>query len=206
MPYLWRLPDAELNVLIHAVAGGCRVSFTTLYQVSSGPLFGTVLRVNGDRGEAEDVLQEVYVRVWRDSGQFSPERGRPVDWLTGMARHAAIDSLRRRHVRRRVDPPGGLDFEAWCATCPSGAPGPLEAAIERERGSAIHHHLKALPCLQRECVALAFYAGLSHAEVAQHMRQPLGTVKSWIRRSLANLGRALRADETWAQAGGTRRP
>jgi RNA polymerase sigma-70 factor (ECF subfamily) len=194
MPYLWRLPDAELNVLIHAVAGGCRVSFTTLYQVTCGPLLGAVLRINCDRGEAEDVLQELYVRVWRDSGQFSPERGRPADWLTGMARHAAIDSLRRQQTRRRVDGPDGQDFEAFCNTCPSGAPGPLDLAIERDRRSAVRRHLKALPCMQRECVAMAFYAGLSHAEVAQHMRQPLGTVKSWIRRSLVHLGLALRAD------------
>ena len=180
-------PDAELAALLHAVRDGCRPSFARLYVLTSPRLFGIVLRVNADRADAEDVLQEVYVKVWNRCAQFDPNRGSAIYWLAGICHHSAIDSLRRRQRRPqgRFMPVG--DHEDVCDSLASAEPQPLELVIRARGAEALQRCVRALPIEQRESLSLAFHDGLTHREIAERLGRPVGTVKTWLRRSLAQL-------------------
>ncbi len=184
------------TTLAHALARtglGDRAAFATLYQATRSHLFGVILRINGDRNQAEDVLQEVFVNVWRAAQSFDANRSQPLTWLTSIARNRAIDSLRRR----KTEPETVSLFKAGAndddddidrlAHLPSDDAGPLQLLQQAAETRALTHCVGQLSREQQQCVALAFYQGLTHAELAQHLAQPLGTVKSWVRRALAAL-------------------
>lgn len=180
----------ELAPLLIKVKTGCRVSFGRVYSLSSPRLFGIILRIKNDRAEAEEILQEVYLKVWNASDQFDAGRGQAIHWLAGIAHHGAIDSLRRQGRRPRAtiridpeeDPYGGV---------PSEWPGPPETLFHQRSTQALHRVLFELPNGQREQLTLAFFDGLSHAEIAARLRQPLGSVKSSLRRSLMSMKQRL---------------
>lgn len=176
--------DEALARLVAAGGAGCRASFGKMYALTHRRLFGVVLRIQPLRGEAEDVLQEVYVKVWRQAETFDADRGRAIHWLIGIARHAALDSLRRasrrpvaaaHHGEGEADPYDGL---------PSQAPDLIDGLLQAGRCRALGDALLALSKEQRESLTLAFFDGLTHTEIALRLRRPLGTVKSCIRRSL----------------------
>lgn len=188
--------DARLAALMARVAAADRRAFDELYRATSAPLFGMVLRINRDRGQAEEVLQEVFITAWRQAGSFDAAQGQVLTWLTTIARHRAIDSLRRKaaqpstisHFGGLDDGPGSGDTETdLLAHLPSDQPGPLDLLDDANRAHALERCMAQLSGEQRSSLALAYYQGLSHAEVAQHMSQPLGTVKSWVRRGLQSL-------------------
>ena len=183
----------DLDGLLHAVAQRCPVSFKQLYGLTSHRLYAIVLTINRDRVDSEDVLQEVYLKVWNNCAQFDAHKGRAAAWLAGIAHHAALDSLRRRRARpdshafaesESADPYEGLA----CA-----AASPVDSAVFKQCSRAMQSSLSELPALQRQSLELAFLEGLSHAEVAGRLQQPLGTVKTWVRRSLLRLRPALQA-------------
>jgi len=177
--------------LLSRVALGDRAAFDTLYRQSSPHLLAVILRIQSNRALAEDILQEVYVNVWRAAQSFNPALSQAGTWLSSVARNRAIDSLRRRQSE-----PGtvsstrfGEDDETSDALdeVPSDTLSP-EALLERAgEARQIQHCLKGLSGEQKHSLALAFYQGLTHAEVAEHLGQPLGTVKSWVRRGLLSL-------------------
>jgi RNA polymerase sigma factor (sigma-70 family) len=187
----WPERSRELSLLLARSGLGDRVAFQQLYQRTSGHLFGVVLRIQRDRAVAEDLLQEIYVSVWKSASSFDAARSQPLTWLTHIARNRAIDSLRRAQTRPQTESLSRDDDddarETALESMPDAAPGPLQllnlAADRRELGRCIEQ----LSPQQRQSVALAFFDGLSHAEVADHLREPLGTVKSWVRRALATL-------------------
>lgn len=193
------------------VALGDRQAFEALYRSTSGTLLATIARVVGDRKQAEDVLQEVYVTVWRSAGGYRPAAGRPMTWLMSIARNRAIDSLRKRgrepHVVSRY---AGGDEDAAAevdllAQLPDPAPGPLALLEQASAAHALEHCMQGLVERQRASLALAYYDGLSHAEVAAQMAEPLGTIKSWIRRGLQSLRACLdRATRAPSQQAGVR--
>lgn len=181
----------RVGELLSRIALGERSALSTLYELTSSHLFGAILRIQPDRGQAEDVLQEVYLNVWRAAQTFDALRGPSMGWLVSVARNRAIDSLRRSQtqpstVSLSVTDADGESFDA-VELMPSNEPGPLERLASASDGRALGHCLGELTKEQQQCLAMAYYQGLSHAEVAEQLRQPLGTVKSWVRRALMAL-------------------
>ena len=186
----WPEKSRELAQLLARSGLGDRAAFGRLYERSCGHLFAVVLRIQRDRALAEDLLQEVYVSVWKAAGSFDAARSQPLTWLTHIARHRAIDSLRRARTQPQMlsssrdeddERPDAADLMA------SDAPGPLDLLGQASDARDLSQCMQHLSPPQRQSVALAFFDGLSHAEVAAQLQEPLGTVKSWVRRALASL-------------------
>ena len=184
----WSERSQELGQLLARAGLGDRAAFATLYERSSAHLLGVVLRIQHDRAQAEDILQEVYVNVWRAAQTFDAAQSQPLTWLTSIARNRAIDSLRRKQtqpqIKTNITQRNDDEETDVYDTVASEAPGPLDVLSRASEARALSHCMQALSPQQRQSVALAFFDGLSHAEVAEHMREPLGTVKSWVRRAL----------------------
>ncbi len=202
----WSQRNVALADALSRVALGDRQAFAALYRESSAHLFGVILRINSNRAQAEDVLQEVFVNVWRAAHGFDATRSQPLTWLTNVARNRAIDSLRRRKTEVPTvsaslpDDEGGGDADLLAAM-PSAEADPLQRLEQAAQAREITHCVQQLSAQQQQCVALAFYHGLSHAEVAEHLAQPLGTVKSWVRRALMALKNCLGRPLPGSQAG-----
>ena len=194
----WSDRSRELAQLLARAGLGDRAAFATLYERTSAHLFAVVLRINRDRAQAEDILQEVYVNVWRSAQSFDAAQSQPLTWLTSVARNRAIDSLRRAQSQPQIQAAhssGGDDAEdvdVYDQLADDSA-GPLELLSRASDARALTHCMEGLSAQQRQSVALAFFDGLSHAEVAEQLRQPLGTVKSWVRRALMALKSCLEA-------------
>ena len=172
-------PAQALEDLLARTALGDRAAFAGLYQATSPKLFGVALRILRREDWAEEVLQESYVSVWRHAPEYQASRAAPMTWMTSIVRNRCLDWLRRPN-------PQPLDDE-FLEGLESDNPSPLD---ELERGrdtAALARCLRGLDAKQRQAIALAFFDGLSHAELAQHLREPLGTVKTWVRRGLARL-------------------
>lgn len=185
-------PDPrELADLLARLSLGDRAAFATLYQRTSAPLLGLILRIERNPTQAEDILQEVFVKVWRSAAAFDGRLSQPMTWLGSLARHCAIDSLRRRQaqpqtVSTHIEVDDG-DSRDLLDDFVAQGPRPDEQTERAAEQRALQRCLGVLSGEQTQAVALAFYQGLSYAEVAQHLRQPLGTVKSWVRRGLMAL-------------------
>ena len=186
----WPQKSKDLAQLLAQSGLGDRRAFARLYERSSGHLLAVVLRIQRDRALAEDLLQEIYVSVWKAAASFDAARSQPLTWLTHIARNRAIDSLRRANAQPRLESTTRADDDERpdaADTWVDEAPGPLallDAVSDKRQLSDCMNHLTAP---QRQSVALAFFDGLSHAEVAAQLREPLGTVKSWVRRALMTL-------------------
>jgi RNA polymerase sigma-70 factor (ECF subfamily) len=183
---------SDIAALLARVGLGDRAAFATLYRATSAHLFGVILRINRDRSQAEDVLQEIYVNVWRSAGSFDAARAQPLTWLTSIARHGAIDSLRRaksrvQTVSSHVGSVEQGDDADLIDRVASDDAGPLQLLMQAAQKREVEHCVGQLSAKQQQCVALAYYQGLSHSEVAEQLVQPLGTVKSWVRRALLAL-------------------
>lgn len=194
----WTERSRELARLLGRAGLGDRAAFATLYERTSAHLFAVILRIQKDRAQAEDILQEVYVNVWRSAQSFDAAQSQPLTWLTSIARNRAIDSLRRAQTQPQIQaaPTSGGDDEQDADVYEQVADdsdGPLELLSRASDARALSRCMQDLSAAQRQSVALAFFDGLSHAEVAKQMRQPLGTVKSWVRRALLALKGCLEA-------------
>jgi len=190
-PQEWSEKSRDLSRLLARAGLGDRAAFALLYERTSAHLFGVVLRINRDRAQAEDVLQEVYVNVWRAAQSFDAAQSQPLTWLTSIARNRAIDSLRRKQAEPQTQPaPLASDSDEERDVyddLADNAPGPLALLSQASDARALSECMQGLTAPQRQSVAMAFYDGLSHAEVAEQMKEPLGTVKSWVRRALISL-------------------
>ena len=169
----------ELAALIGAVAAGDRAAFRAVYERTSAKLYGICLRLLGSEAEAEDVLQEAYVTVWRNARRFDSAKASAITWLAVIARNKAIDRLRRRR-------PVADGLEA-AAEVPDD--GPLATAVIEQKDDArrLAHCLDELDERARAMIRAAFLDGASYPELAEREGVPLGTMKSWIRRGLTRL-------------------
>jgi RNA polymerase sigma-70 factor (ECF subfamily) len=163
----------SLADLLAAAADGDRKAFRSLY-VQAGPrLFAVCLRMMKARDQAEDVLQETFVRVWERSWQFDPAKGEAMAWLVAITRHCALDRLRRQPPRQVAIEDAELE-------------GAEDEAIPSE-GADLRRCLGRIRSDYRHSVVLAYVHGFSHEELAQRLAKPIGTVKSWIKRGLEQL-------------------
>jgi RNA polymerase sigma-70 factor (ECF subfamily) len=173
----------ELQELMRGVVRRDRAAFAALYDRTAPQLFGIALRILRQREEAEDVLQEAFVAVWDRAASFDPERGSVMTWLVTVLRHRAIDRRRRRaHLEDRL----GSEEDLLALTA--------GASDESDRGAGLVALQKCLAELEerpRRVVLLAYAYGYTHEELARQLSTPIGTVKSWVRRSLERLKRCL---------------
>ena len=192
----WNARSVELASLLARTGLGDRAAFATLYEQTGAHLLGVVMRIQRDRALAEDILQEVFVNVWRAAQSFDAAQSQPLTWLTSVARNRTIDSLRRAHVQPQLKTNVSTNDDEETDvydTVADDAPGPLDLLSRASESRALAMCMEVLSPQQRQSVALAFFDGLSHAEVAESMREPLGTVKSWVRRALMSLKNCLEA-------------
>ncbi len=172
---------AELARLLEAAARRDRQAFARVYSLTSAKLFGVALRILRREDWAEEVLQECYVSIWTHAPDYRPALAAPMTWMTSIVRNRCLDWVRRPRLEV-ADEDGAI-----AESTESDTPGPL-AELERAKDAqAVARCMKGLEAKQRQAIALAFYDGLSHSELAQHLREPLGTVKTWVRRGLMKL-------------------
>lgn len=171
------------EALAHAlgrVAGGDRQALEAIYRATSTKLLGVCVRILKDRNESEDVLQDVYMTVWRRAGAFDPQRGGAVSWLCAVARNRAIDRLR---ARRPIDGSVQVDDIEVADESPS-AFARLQSSDEERR---LFGCLDSLDGPAQSVIRTAFMDGVTYETLATRMGAPLGTVKSWVRRGLLKL-------------------
>lgn len=181
-PQAASLIDSEL---VARVAKGDQQAFETLYDQSSSLLFTLAMRILGDREDATELLQEVYLEVWRKGVRYDPARGTPIAWLVTLTRSRGIDRLRSRASKGH----GRTDsMERTGATAlPDENAGPFEAAADLELRRVVTKALSELPEAQQQALELAYYEGLSHSEIAERLNQPVGTIKTRIKLGMSKL-------------------
>ena len=172
----------ELAALVRCMAAGEQRALEAFYRATVGRVYGLALRITRQPECAEEVAEDVYVQLWHSAIRYTVERGSPLAWALNVCRSRAIDTLRRRE-------PTFTDPEPWrhLPSEPADGSGLQDLLQAAQEHGALHAALQSLRPEQRQLVGLAFFRGLSHAEMAEHMGQPLGTVKSQMRRALALL-------------------
>lgn len=198
--------DARLADWLARCALGDRDAFRRLYDATSPRLLGVIAQLVGRGALAEDLLQDVYVRIWKAAGQFRAGAGSPMAWLAATARYRAIDHLRSRATRPEIavaDLPvhgdGDDPDDDPTHRLPDPGAGPAGALEARSQAGAVQQCLSTLQGAQQQSISLAYYQGLSHGEIASHLGAPLGSVKTWVRRGLIALKTCLERSG-WSEA------
>ena len=166
--------------LLKAVAANDEVSLAQLYDCYRVILFGLLMRILNNRAEAEDVLQEVFLQVWRKAGDFDENRGRPFTWLVTLTRSRGIDRLRTLSARERVAEAGAKEATEAVSDAASDA-------FKSEQRGLVTDALAQLPDEQKRALMLAYFDGLTQSEIATRLGAPLGTVKTRMRTGLMKL-------------------
>jgi RNA polymerase sigma-70 factor (ECF subfamily) len=176
--------DLERDVeLLRRIGGGDRSAFASFYDHYAGLLFSIAVKILNDSGEAEDVLQEVFIQIWDKAGTYDPLLGKPTSWAVTLTRNRAIDRIRASKRRFKL-----LEQAAVEASIPSDdSPSANDTVYGRENAERIRAVLAALPADQRRAIELAFFSGLTQDEIATSLHEPLGTIKARIRRGMLKL-------------------
>ncbi|HMV63508.1 MAG TPA: sigma-70 family RNA polymerase sigma factor [Rhodocyclaceae bacterium] len=178
-----------LEPLLKRIAHEDESALSALYDATCSRVYGLVLRILRDGAAAEEVTGDVFFQVWRQALRYDSARGQALSWILTIARTRALDHLRRVDPAvRHPEPTLLLDAE------PSTDTDPQDILLACKDNALLHSALAALEPVQRQMIALVFFRGLTHEEVASHTATPLGTVKSHVRRALINLRSALAAD------------
>ncbi len=176
----------RLATLLSRVALGDQTAFGEFYEKTSSHLYGVALRILRDPSHAEEILQEAYVNVWHHAGSYEAAKSQPLTWLTTIVRNRCLDQLRRRELDT-VTLNNDDDDDAPAYDPPSDAPSPAAMLMAGAEARSVRDCVDTLDGGPKQAVALAFYHGLSHSELALQLHEPLGTVKSWVRRGLEKL-------------------
>ena len=174
----------RLAELLGRVAIGDRKAFAELYDATRSQLFAVSLRIVRERSLAEEVLQDSFVSIWNHAGDYAQAKSAPTTWMSAIVRNRSLDVVRRTRETPDVD-------DALAANLVDESAAPMREAEERAEAHSLHQCLEELEAEQRQSIALAFFHGLSHSELAGHLRRPLGTVKTHIRRGLLKLRECL---------------
>jgi len=176
--------DASDAELLARVGERDRAAFEMLHGRYVRPVFSLALRRLGDRGHAEDAVQEAFAAIWRSASTYRPERGAAGGWLYTVARNAIVDRLRRN----------GPAADAELPELASAEPGPAQHAEESYTAWRVHRALEELQPREREVIELAYWSGMSQSEAAEYLGLPLGTVKTRTRSGLARLATVLEGE------------
>jgi RNA polymerase sigma factor (sigma-70 family) len=190
---LHSIDPQQLRAWLQGTARRDGAAFRALYDATSAKLLGFALRILQKRELAEEALQETFVAIWNHAGSYQSELAAPMTWLATIARNQAFDILRRGDGAVEID---GVPFDGEVIHAlqdPQATP--IEALHMSGDAKALAWCMAALEGPQRQVIGLAFYHDLSHSEVAQHLSLPIGTVKTWIRRSLERLKKCLEKRE-----------
>lgn len=177
-------PEKALEVqreLMSAMAVGDRQAFEQLYRLTSPRLFAVALRMLRRHAWAEEVLHDSYITAWNRAASYNPALSSPMTWLTHIVRNRAIDWMRGRD--NQTDELDDSVADRYVEQSDE----PLQRLQQDSDAKILANCLAHLPAEQRQSLILAYYQGLSHSEVSSHLQQPLGTIKSWIRRALEHL-------------------
>jgi RNA polymerase sigma-70 factor, ECF subfamily len=188
------LPVAEADTISDLMAR-CALrdqrAFAELYRHTSAKLYGVAIRILRREDWAEEVLQESFVNIWNHIADYSVTRSAPMTWMTAIVRNRALDWLRRPNLEQ-----GDEDYDLLVELVPDDAPGPDVMLGDSRSASALAECLKQLSGNQRQTIVLSYVHGLSHGELAKHLKEPLGTVKTWIRRGLEKLKGCMDGEST----------
>lgn len=187
MDYTTLDDESLIGLIMHARTE----ALSALYDRYGRLVFGLAINSVGDRATAEEITQDVFLRVWQRAGQYRRDRGQVSTWLTGITRHRVIDQLRRDSAR---PPQPGIWAEAspGAEQATDGPERNVALAMEREQ---VHRALAALPNDQKQVLALAYFQGMSQSQIAAALDLPLGTVKTRIRLAMQKLRQALGEDQ-----------
>jgi len=176
----FRMQGNEIAALINRVGIGDRIAFTSLYQATSPRLFAICLKILRDRTEAEEALQEIYIKIWQRAKTFAVSAGTPATWLATIARNHAIDTIRaRKPLTEDIDDAYDLADDTIRS--------PEQQVVLADEGRRIDDCMNELETAHAKAVRRAYVEGLSYLELADELRVPLNTVRTWLRRSLLKL-------------------
>ncbi|MES2611856.1 MAG: sigma-70 family RNA polymerase sigma factor [Pseudomonadota bacterium] len=179
-----------LPELMARVALQDRAAFKSLYQATCASLFSVALRILRNENWADDVLQEAYVNIWHNAAAYRPGAGAPMTWMINIVRNKAIDALRSRKAELAATTDLGDEAPDLAADAAHEPQQQLDDSLVKAK---IAGCMGALPAAQRQALALAYYRGMVHTEIAQVLNAPLGTAKGWVRRGLEQLKSCLEA-------------
>ncbi len=172
--------QARLAGLLARSALGDRPAFAELYRATSSKLFAVSLRIVRERALAEEALQDSFINIWNHASDYAQAKSAPTTWMTAIVRNRSLDIVRRTREEPDVD-------DVLASNLADERAAPPQEAQTRAEAHSIQHCLEELDAEQRQTIALAFFHGLTHSELADHLRRPLGTVKTHIRRGLLKL-------------------
>jgi len=185
------ITHASDEVLMEAITHRHQLALEEFYQRHGSRIKSVIGNVVHEEGDADDVLQEILIQIWRESGHYSPKAGKLLGWVVTLARRRAIDRLRRKQAYCRAKE----RYQTYLDQQPQVTPQPRSLDNEIERADLrryLHKRLKDLPRYQREAIELSFFTGMSHREIADVTRAPLGTVKTRLELGLQKLTQSLR--------------
>ena len=172
---------ADLINMLMKTGQGDRQAFAMLYKATSAKLFGLALRILASRDLAEEALQDAFVKIWHSADTYRSDKAAVMTWMTVIVRNRCLDLLRATPHEQGLNE--DESFDDWA----SEDLGPMENAANNRDTKALMQCMKQLAPLQRQAFALSYFQGLAHEQLAQQLEQPLGTVKTWLRRGLETL-------------------
>ncbi len=172
------MDNDNLLPLLCATAQGDKNAFSSLYQQTSGKLFAISLNMLTNRAHAEEALQDAFIKIWHNASEYNASKGTVISWMISIVRYRSLDSLRYHKVRKEQSL-GDDEYENESID------------VNYDEETKLVNCIEQLEPQQKQAIHLAYYKGLSHSELVDHIETPLGTVKSWIRRGLMQLQRCL---------------